>query len=157
MADELKAQMTQLEAAVAEYKLKHGKMPGEEPEPFSVRLQQDNLELIQQKRELRARIAALEAENIELKQKFADGQTIVAGLSDLLKKEGAECARLREDAERLDWLDGPDRHVVRRPKDKVRSDPCVEKAVTFFVNGRFTIVEGATTRAAIDAARREKT
>lgn len=68
MADELKAQMTQLEAAVAEYKLKHGKMPGEEPEPFSVRLQQDNLELIQQKRELRARIAALEAENARLRE-----------------------------------------------------------------------------------------
>ena len=40
-----------------------------------------------------------------------------------------------DDTRRLDWLSGPDRHVDRRAQDLVRSDPCTEKAVSFFITG----------------------
>lgn len=57
-----------------------------------------------------------------------------------------------KDAERFEWLCGPDRHVSRRGVDLVRSDPCIQKAVHFYINGKHTTVEGATLREAVDAA-----
>lgn len=55
-------------------------------------------DLVCEKSPLVERIAELEAD-------LADAKTVVAGLNDLLKKEGADCARLREDAERYDFIE----------------------------------------------------
>lgn len=146
MADELKAQMTQLEAAVAEYKLKHGKMPGEEPEPFSVRLQQDNLELIQQKRELRARIAALEADLAEWQKKAAAAAVVLHEKIHECDDLKTDCERLREDAERLEFVVG-----CSRPMG-LDIDGLHYWQTMYPRN-----VRGPNLREAIDAARREQT
>ena len=57
-----------------------------------------------------------------------------------------------DDTPRLDWLDGPDRHVMRWPDETVISSPCTHKAVSFYINGKYTIALGNTTREAIDKA-----
>ena len=58
----------------------------------------------------------------------------------------------RTDKDLLDWLDGPDRHVRRWPDEGFLSSPCIHKAVSFYIHGRYTIALGNTTREAIAKA-----
>ena len=80
-------------------------------------------------------------------------------LSEAMKRN-AKPLYLREryvdsrDAERFAWLCSPDRHVLRRDCDLVRSDPCLEKSVTFYIHGKYTEVEGKDLREAVDEAMR---
>ena len=56
------------------------------------------------------------------------------------------------DARRLDWLDLPGHWIESHEDDAVKSWHEPRKQAHFYINGKYTKAEGATARAAIDAA-----
>ena len=71
-----------------------------------------------------------------------------------IKRLERENANLREDKERLDWLAVQHRRERQSFSEDASKDESVMLTV-FHADGTFTVVQGPTFRAAIDAARKE--
>jgi hypothetical protein len=77
-----------------------------------------------------------------------------AKLANFARELERENAALREDKERLDWLAVQHRRERQSFSEDASKDESVMVTV-FHADGTFTVVQGPTFRAAIDAARKE--
>lgn len=78
-------------------------------------------------------------------------------LADLLEEAATELEQRvapakDRDGERLDWLSVPGRRCDIWEEDSFQSFHKERKAVHYYVNGKHTITQGETLRAAIDSA-----
>jgi len=100
-------------------------------------------------------LAAIEGDDYEAWSKddlISTLKVIKRGRDRLREELAARSATDALDARRLDWLDLPGHWIESHEDDAVKSWHEPRKQAHFYINGKYTKAEGATARAAIDAA-----